>query len=66
MTFTIPNGSCGDALLKTDIPGIIRALEDLDLITEQTMIAVDDGLPVMPRRRPSATRGAVQVSRTHD
>ena len=49
--FTIRNGSCGDALLKADVPRIIRALEDLDLMTDDTMIAVDNGLPVIPRRQ---------------
>jgi hypothetical protein len=34
------------------VPRIARALEELDLLTEQTMIAVDDGPPVLPRRRP--------------
>jgi hypothetical protein len=29
--FTIRNGSCGDAILKADVPRIVRALEDLDL-----------------------------------
>lgn len=50
--FTIRNGSCGDAVLRSDVPRIARALEELDLLTEQTMIAVDDGPPVLPRRRP--------------
>jgi hypothetical protein len=40
---TIRNGSCGDALTKADVPRIIRALTELDLITDRTMIAVDDG-----------------------
>lgn len=52
---TIRNGSCGDRLLTQDVPRIIAALEALDLMTEQTMIAVDDGPSVFPRlkRRPS-------------
>ncbi len=50
--FTIRNGSCGDAVLKADVPRIITALEDLDLMTEETMIAVDDGQPVLPRHKP--------------
>jgi hypothetical protein len=49
--FTIRNGSCGDAILKADVPRIVRALEDLDLMADDTMIAVDDGLPVLPRRQ---------------
>jgi hypothetical protein len=40
---TIRNGSCGDAVTKADVPRIIRALTELDLITDHTMIAVDDG-----------------------
>ncbi len=48
--FTIRNGSCGDALLKTDVPRILLALEELDLMCDDTMIAVDNGLPVLPRR----------------
>jgi hypothetical protein len=48
---TIRNGSCGDAIRGDDVPRIVSALEELDLLTEQTMIAVDDGLPVFPRLR---------------
>lgn len=48
---TIRNGSCGDPIRGDDVPRIVSALEDLDLLTEQTMIAVDDGLPVFPRLR---------------
>ena len=50
--FTVRNGSCGDALLKADVPRIVRALEELGLMDDQTMIAVDDGLAVIPRRAP--------------
>jgi hypothetical protein len=49
--YTIRNGSCGDALLKTDVARIVRALDELDLITSDTMVAIDDGLPVLPRRQ---------------
>ena len=48
---TIRNGSCGDAIRSDDVPRIVAALEELDLLTEQTMIAVDDGMPVFPRLR---------------
>ena len=48
--FTIRNGSCGDKILRADVPRIIRALEELDLMTRDTMIAVDDGGPVIPGR----------------
>jgi hypothetical protein len=55
---TIRNGSCSDPLLTADVPRIVRALEDLDLLTEHTMVAVDDGrsvFPRMPRRHPAAS-----------
>ncbi len=48
---TIRNGSCSDPLLKADVPRIVQALEELDLLTEHTMIAVDDGPSVFPRMR---------------
>ena len=44
---TIRNGSCGDALTTADVPRIIRALTELDLLTDDTMIAVDDGRAVI-------------------
>ena len=47
--FMIRNGSCGDPVLSADVPRIVRALEDLDLMTDETTIAVDDGAPVIPR-----------------
>ena len=46
---TIRNGSCSDPLLKADVPRIVQALEELDLLTEHTMIAVDDGPSAFPR-----------------
>jgi hypothetical protein len=50
---TIRNGSCGDPLVTADVPRIVCALEALDLMTEHTMIAVDDGPSAFPRlRRP--------------
>ena len=48
---TIRNGSCGDPIRTEDVPRIIDALEELDLLTEETMIAVDGGPPVFPRLR---------------
>jgi hypothetical protein len=48
--FTIRNGSCGDKILRSDVPRIIQALKELDLLTRETMIAVDDGGPVIPGR----------------
>jgi len=48
---TVRNGSCGDALLLADVPRVVRALEDLDLICKDTMLALDDAPPVLPRRK---------------
>lgn len=48
---TIRNGSCGDPLLTRDVPAIVRALEEMDLLTEHTMVAVDDGPSVFPRMK---------------
>lgn len=46
--FTIRNGSCGDPVTKKDVPRIKKALEELRLQTEDTMIVVDDGPSVLP------------------
>lgn len=54
---TIRNGSCGDPLRTADVPRIVQALEEMDLMTERTMIAVDDGpsvFPRLPKRAPAA------------
>jgi hypothetical protein len=48
---TIRNGSCGDALLTEDVARIVGALDELDLLAPETMIAVDDGPAVFPRLR---------------
>jgi hypothetical protein len=48
--FTVRNGSCGDPVTTEDVPRIIRALEELDLVTRETMIALDQGPPVFPMR----------------
>jgi hypothetical protein len=45
---TIRNGSCGDRILTEDVPRIVCALKELDLLTTDTMIAVDDGPPAFP------------------
>jgi hypothetical protein len=55
---TIRNGSCSDPLNTADVPRIVAALEELDLLTEQTMIAVDDGPSVFPRHPRRAPAGA--------
>lgn len=56
---TIRNGSCSDPLLKQDVPRIVQALEELDLLTGHTMIAVDDGPSVFPRLRRRGSAAAV-------
>ncbi len=48
---TVRNGSCGDSLLSSDVPRIKRALEELELLGEETMIVVDDA-PLVLLRRP--------------
>lgn len=56
---TIRNGSCSDPLLRRDVPRIMRALEEMDLLTEHTMIAVDDGPSVFPRHPQRGAAAAV-------
>jgi hypothetical protein len=46
---TIRNGSCSDPLLNVDVPRITRALEELELLGKETMLAVDDGPIVLLR-----------------
>ena len=54
---TVRNGSCGDALTRADVPMVVRALDDLGLLTERTMISVDDDGPaVFPRLRKAAAQ----------
>jgi hypothetical protein len=48
--YTVRTGSCGDPLTAEDVPRIVRALEELGLLTEQTMIHLDDGPATMPGR----------------
>jgi hypothetical protein len=45
---TVRTGSCGDPLNTDDVPRVVRALEELCLLAEDTMIAVDDGPAVLP------------------
>jgi hypothetical protein len=52
---TIRNGSCGDPLRTADVPRIVRALEELDLAAERTMIAVDDGPSAFPWYRRASS-----------
>jgi hypothetical protein len=56
---TVRNGSCGDALRTQDVPRVVAALEELDLLTEQTMVAVDDGPSVFPRMPARNARASV-------
>ena len=46
---TVRNGSCGDPLRTQDVPRVVSALEELDLLADETMVAVDDGPSVFPR-----------------
>jgi hypothetical protein len=55
---TIRNGSCGDKVTTADIPRIMRALTELGLISDNTMIAVDGGGSVIVGRMPPGTPGA--------
>lgn len=48
--YSVRNGSCGDALLRADVPRIARALEELGLVSADTMIHVDDGPGVLLSR----------------
>ena len=47
---TIRNGSCGDTVIKADVPRIVSALESLRLASPRTMIALDDAPSVFPWR----------------
>jgi hypothetical protein len=49
---TVRNGSCGDALRTADVPVVVAALRELDLVAPRTVIHVDDGPPVCPGRAP--------------
>jgi len=52
--YTIRNGSCGDALLTSDVPRIVNALDSLRLASPLTMIALDDAPAVFPWKRDDA------------
>jgi hypothetical protein len=52
--YTVRNGSCGDALLAADVPGIVRALRELDLLSAETMLHVDDGPAVFAAAIPAS------------
>lgn len=46
--YTVRNGSCGDPVTSDDVPRIARALKELGLAAETTMIAVDKGPAAFP------------------
>ena len=48
--YSVRTGSCGDPLTRDDIPRISRALEELGLLTEHTMLHLADGPAVFPGR----------------
>jgi len=52
--YAVRTGSCGDPLTKADVPRVSRALEELGLLTEQTMLYLADGPAVMPGRKSAA------------
>ena len=49
--FEVVSTPYGDALMRQDVPRIIGALEELGLVTQQTMVHVDDGPAVFARPR---------------
>lgn len=52
--YTVRTGSCGDPLTSAEVPRIVRALEELGLVSEDTMIHRSDGPAVFPGRPPRA------------
>ena len=53
--FTVRTGSCGNKITRDDVPRIVRALKEMDLLSEHTMIHVDDDGPaVFPGRESRA------------
>ena len=48
--YSVRTGSCGDPLLKADVPRVARALEELGLLTEHTMLHLADGPAAFPGR----------------
>ena len=53
------NGSCGNKILRDDVPRIVRALVEMDLVSPDTMIHVDDDGPAVFPGRTIPPRGAV-------
>jgi hypothetical protein len=48
--YSVRTGSCGDPLTKAEVPRITRALEELGLVGERTMLHLADGPAVFPGR----------------
>jgi hypothetical protein len=48
--YSVRSGSCGDPLTPAHVPRIARALGELGLVSEHTMIHVDGGPPAFPGR----------------
>jgi hypothetical protein len=52
--YSVRTGSCGDPLTTAEVPRIARALEELGLVSEHTMMHVADGPAVFPGRARGA------------
>ena len=48
--YSVRTGSCGDPLTKADVPRVTQALEELGLLTPDTMLYLNDGPAVFPAR----------------
>ncbi|MFL5538829.1 MAG: hypothetical protein ACJ8J0_07530 [Longimicrobiaceae bacterium] len=48
--YAVRTGSCGDPLTRADVSRVSRALRELGLLTEHTMLYLADGPAVMPGR----------------
>lgn len=53
--YSVRTGSCGDPLTTAEVPRIVHALEELDLVSPDTMIHVSDGPSVFPGRASPAS-----------
>ena len=62
--YTVRNGSCGNKILRDDVPRIVRALVVMELVSPDTMIRDDDdddpavfpGQTIPPRAATPARR----------
>ncbi|HEU0054193.1 MAG TPA: hypothetical protein VFQ39_13495 [Longimicrobium sp.] len=48
--YSVRTGSCGDPLNRADVPAVARALEEMGLLTERTMLYLADGPAAFPGR----------------